>query len=136
MQWYLKAFRQYADFSGRARRTEYWMFVLFFLIFYAAGGILDGLLGTVQATGVPVLAMLVGLAHVVPALAVAWRRLHDTDRSGGWYFISVVPLIGSIVLLVFLATEGNRWANRFGPDPKPAAAGPQHYGVPPQPNVA
>lgn len=136
MHWYLKAFRQYADFSGRARRKEYWMFVLFFLIFYAAGGILDALAGTVQATGVPVIALLVVLGHFVPALAVAWRRLHDTDRSGGWYFISLVPLVGSIILLVFLATEGNRWANRFGPDPKLAELGPQAYGVPPQPNVA
>jgi uncharacterized membrane protein YhaH (DUF805 family) len=114
MNWYLKVLKQYADFSGRARRTEYWMFVLFNMIVLIALMILASLLGTIGG----VLYVLYALAVLVPNLAVAVRRLHDIGKSGAWIFISLVPLIGGIWLLILLATGGQPGANQYGPDPK------------------
>ena len=126
MQWYLKALKQYADFGGRARRTEFWMFVLFNVLASAVLGLVDRLIGTasvVDAGGTLVvtpglLQGLYGLAVLIPAIAVAVRRLHDTDRSGWWALLYLVPLVGQIVLIVFWVIEGTRGPNRFGPDPK------------------
>ena len=88
-------FTKYFDFSGRATRSEYWWFFLFL--------VLAGLLGAVLS---PIASGLFTLATVVPSTAVATRRLHDTRRSGWWQLIVLVPLLGFIVLLVFLAQEG------------------------------
>jgi uncharacterized membrane protein YhaH (DUF805 family) len=126
MQWYLKVLRQYADFEGRARRTEYWMFALFHVIIVIVLEVLDNLLGLAFMQGTAGwLTLLYTLALLLPALGVSIRRLHDTGRSGWWVLIGLVPLVGAIVLIVFLATEGNRGPNAYGPDPKvgdPAAA--------------
>ncbi|MEV0724369.1 DUF805 domain-containing protein [Micromonospora purpureochromogenes] len=120
---------QYAGFSGRARRSEYWWFVLFSLILGIVAGVLDGALGTdigsdPSSTGV--IGLIVSLALLLPTLAVAVRRLHDTDRSGWWLLIGLVPLVGAIVLLVFFVKDGTRGTNRYGADPKdtPHAAAP------------
>lgn len=130
MQWYLKVLRQYADFSGRARRKEFWMFVLFNAIAALILSILDNVLGlnsgTVTASGfyysAGILTSIYQLAVLIPTLAVNARRLHDTDRSGWWQLIALIPLVGIIILIVFWATEGNRGPNRFGTNPKELAA--------------
>jgi uncharacterized membrane protein YhaH (DUF805 family) len=105
---------KYADFSGRGRRSEYWFFYLAYLIAYAVAGLLT----SVVWKGFAVLALVVVLGAIVPALAVTWRRLHDTGRSGGWFFISFVPLVGWIILLVFMIQDSNPGPNQFGPNPK------------------
>lgn len=112
MNWYLAVLKNYAGFSGRARRKEYWMFVLFNFI---AALVLSGL-GMVIDTQIPYIVYL--LAVLIPTLAVVFRRLHDTGRSGWWILISLVPLVGGIILLVFMASEGARETNAYGPDPK------------------
>jgi uncharacterized membrane protein YhaH (DUF805 family) len=112
MEWYLKVLRQYADFAGRARREEYWMFALVNVIILVVLAILDSVLKF------GFLAVLYLLAVLLPSWAVSVRRLHDTGRSGWWHLIGIIPLIGGIVLIVFLATDGERQPNSYGPDPR------------------
>ncbi len=114
MQWFLKAVRQYADFNGRARRTEYWFYILFYILFAIALSFVDA------ALTAGVLSTLYALALMVPSLAVLVRRLHDTDRSGWWILIGFVPVIGLLVLLVFACMDSSPGDNRFGPSPKAA----------------
>jgi uncharacterized membrane protein YhaH (DUF805 family) len=113
MNWYLKCLKQYADFSGRARRKEYWMFFLFNLIFGVVANVLDFALGV---DGVFGLLYLLGL--LIPGLAVTVRRLHDIDKSGWWIFIALIPLIGGIWLLVLVATDSSAGKNQYGENPK------------------
>ncbi len=124
MNWYLEALRKYATFSGRARRKEYWLFTLFNILISLALGAIEGFLDLFPNTEQSVLAMIYGLAVFLPGLAVTVRRLHDTGRSGWWMWIALVPLIGVIVLLVFLAKDSEPGKNRYGPNPKavPSAA--------------
>ncbi|AWH84605.1 DUF805 domain-containing protein [Flavobacterium album] len=115
MEWYLKVVRDnYANFSGRARRSEYWYFILFNLIFLIALYVLAMLIGTIGMA----LYGIYALATFVPGLAVAVRRLHDINKSGWYYFVVLIPIVGGIWLLVLLATEGDRGPNQYGPDPK------------------
>ena len=134
MDWMLLPLKRYAQFSGRSRRKEYWMFVLFLVIVYIIAMILDSLLGfgtttryaDVTNSGAAmgfnssggIITLLAMLALLVPSLAVAVRRLHDTDRSGWWLLIGLLPLVGGIVLIVFYCLDGTKGPNRFGPDPK------------------
>lgn len=118
MDWYLKVLRQYADFSGRARRKEYWMFFLFNFIFAFAAMILDNLLGISLEAGYGPLYGLYALALLIPSIAVTVRRLHDTGKSGLMILVSLIPLIGGIWLLILLATEGNLGENKYGANPK------------------
>jgi uncharacterized membrane protein YhaH (DUF805 family) len=128
MNWYLKVLRQYADFTGRARRTEYWMFVLFSVIISIVLIVLDNLLGLAFTPGSSgVFTLLYTLAVLLPSLGVSVRRLHDTGRPGWWVLIGLVPFVGAIALLVFCAMEGNRGPNAYGPDPKLAAGSPAPY---------
>ena len=121
MSWYLEALKKYAVFSGRARRMEYWYFVLFNLIVYVVLSLIDALLGTFNVIqGVGLLSGLYALAVLIPTLAVHVRRLHDIDRTGWWILISFIPLIGTIVLLVFALMPGTPGSNRYGSDPKQA----------------
>lgn len=120
MEWYLMPLQKYAQFSGRSRRKEYWMFFLGNLIIGFALGMVDAV------TGIGFLGILYMLATLIPGIAVSIRRLHDTGKSGWWLLIGLVPLVGAIALIVFMATEGTRGPNEFGPDPKSgelAAAG-------------
>ena len=111
----------YAVFGGRARRKEYWFFVLFNIIVAVVLALVDMLLGTFSSSSnIGLFSGIYSLAVVIPTLAVAIRRLHDTDRSGWWILISFVPLIGSIVLLVFYVMDSTPGQNRFGPNPKGA----------------
>jgi len=140
MQWYLKVLKQYADFSGRARRTEFWMFVLFNLLAVIVLSIIDVLIGTASftatstgfATGGGLLTSLYQLAVLIPSLAVGARRLHDTGRSGWWQLLALIPLVGAIILIVWWATEGHAGANEYGMNPKQEMAGGYPQGGYPQ----
>ncbi|MFD1016614.1 DUF805 domain-containing protein [Winogradskyella rapida] len=123
MEWYLKVVRDnYANFSGRARRQEYWMFVLFNLIITIALAIVFGTLGALlDIPALFSLYVIYALAVVIPSLAVAVRRLHDVGKSGWFYLISLIPFIGGIWLIILFATEGDQGANAYGPDPKQEA---------------
>lgn len=119
MNWYLEVLRKYAVFSGRARRREYWFFVLFNFIISLVFVALDFLFGTIDLqAGVGLLSGLYALAVLIPGLAVSVRRLHDTGRSGWWLLIALVPIIGAIVLLVFFVTDSEAGTNQYGPNPK------------------
>lgn len=113
MNWYLEVLKKYAVFGGRARRTEYWLFVLFNIIISFVLGFIEGLVGSPG-----VIAMIYGLAVLIPGVAVSVRRLHDTSRSGWWLLIGLVPLMGAIVLLVFMASDSHPGDNQFGSSPK------------------
>ncbi len=113
-----KCLSNYVTFSGRAQRSEYWWFVLFAGLSSVAAAILDNLLGlTSGIEGDGPIQILVGLALVLPTISVAVRRLHDIDRSGWWILISLIPIIGFLIFLVFACRRGTDGANRFGPDP-------------------
>ena len=116
-------FNNYANFSGRALRSEYWWWVVFVWIAGVVAGIIDNVLGWrvyettlngMQQGSGPV-AVIVGLALIIPGLAVAVRRLHDTDRSGWWLLISIIPIIGWLVLLYFFVISGTPGPNKYGP---------------------
>lgn len=119
MNWYLKVLKQYADFSGRARQKEYWMFVLFNIIFVIVATILDNILGTtVGELPYGIFYFLYVLAIFIPGLAVTVRRLHDVGKSGWMYLIVLIPIIGAIWLLVLVATDSNPGENQYGQNPK------------------
>ncbi|MBT3153223.1 DUF805 domain-containing protein [Streptomyces sp. CHD11] len=113
MNYYLDVIKKYAVFTGRARRQEYWMFALFNVGIVLVLSIID-----MVALGANVLVPLYSLAVLLPNLGVTVRRLHDTGRSGWWCLIALVPVVGVIVLIVFLATEGNQAGDKYGPNPK------------------
>jgi uncharacterized membrane protein YhaH (DUF805 family) len=113
--------QKYVGFSGRARRSEYWYFALFTLIVSIVAGILDGLLGTMSdETNVGVIGTIASLALLLPSIAVAIRRLHDTSRSGWWILIGLIPIVGWIILIVFYVQDSHP-DNEYGPSPKAAA---------------
>lgn len=123
MNWYLKVLKQYTDFSGRARRKEYWMFVLFNIIFLIAAMIIDTVLGFSfqvqgQSLGYGYIYVLYSLFVLIPNLAVSVRRLHDVGKSGWFLLIALIPLIGSIWLLILYCTDGESGSNKWGPNPK------------------
>ncbi len=113
MNWYLGVWKKYAVFSGRATRSEYWYFVLInvivsiILVFTdrvsGSGGLLNGIYS---------------LAVFLPSIAVTARRLHDTDRTGWWQLLFVIPIVGFVVLIIFLAMDGTPYENRYGANPK------------------
>ena len=113
MDWYLKVLQNYAEFEGRAQRMEYWMFVLVNLLVLFALNVIGYLLGLDEVLG-----FLYSLAILIPSIAVSVRRLHDTDRSGWWILIGIIPLIGALILLVFYCLDGDVGDNYHGPDPK------------------
>ena len=122
MTWYIEVLKKYAVFNGRARRKEYWMFLLFSIIIGFVLGLVEGLAGIAPESDQSVLADLYMLAVLLPSLAVGARRLHDTDRSGWWLLIGLVPIIGAIVLLVFMVQDSQPGENQHGPNPKSAVA--------------
>lgn len=123
MNWYMTVLKKYAVFSGRAQRAEYWFFVLFNIIISFVLAFVDSAAGTMTAgAGVGILGGIYSLAILIPSIAVAVRRLHDTSRSGWWLLIAFIPLIGFIVLLVFFVMDSTPGANEHGPNPKEAPA--------------
>ena len=113
MEWYLMALQKFADFSGRSRRKEYWMFVLINFLISAGLSLFQGM-----TSGSSFLSGLYGLIMLLPSLAVTVRRLHDTGRSGWWVLIGLIPIIGWIWLLVYMAEEGHSGSNEYGANPK------------------
>jgi len=123
MNWYLYVLKNYATFSGRARRKEYWMFFLFNVLISLGLGVLDVVAGTYSVeyeTGF--FSGLYSLLVLIPGIAVGVRRLHDTNRSGWWILISLIPIIGVLVLFVFMCLDSQPGTNRFGVNPKEAAS--------------
>jgi uncharacterized membrane protein YhaH (DUF805 family) len=114
MNWYLAVLKKFAEFSGRARRKEYWMFVLINLIISLV------LTGLDYALNIGLLSGLYSLAILVPSLAVGVRRLHDINKSGWSLLISLIPLVGFIILILWLAKDSDAGDNTYGPNPKAA----------------
>lgn len=122
MNWYLAVLKKYAVFSGRARRKEYWYFILFNILVNIVLSFVDGLTGSFDpATGMGLLSGIYTLAILIPSIAVSVRRLHDTGRSGWWLLISFIPLIGFFVLLFFMLQNSKAGQNQYGENPKELA---------------
>jgi uncharacterized membrane protein YhaH (DUF805 family) len=115
MHWYLEVLKKYALFTGRSRRSEYWYFVLFNLLVAVVLGFVDSALRKILGFGM--FGLLYGLAVLLPGIAVSIRRLHDTDRSGWWLLLALVPLVG-LVLILFLVQDSDASTNRYGQNPK------------------
>ncbi len=113
MNEYIGCLKNYVGFSGRARRREFWMFVLFNFIATLLTGMIDGVLGTGGLVNA-----IYSLAVLLPGFAVFMRRMHDTGRSGWWWLIGIIPFVGFIVLLVFLCQDSQPGENQYGPNPK------------------
>ncbi len=107
MDYFIGALKKYADFNGRARRKEYWMFVLIYMVINVILAVL----------GMDIISMIVGLALLVPSISIGARRLHDTGRSGWWQLIYFIPLIGLIVMIIFLVQDSHD-TNEYGVNPK------------------
>lgn len=108
MKYYVGVLKKYVTFEGRASRSEFWYFMLFsFLI--------SLVLGTISAGA---LSLLYSLAVLLPSTAVLVRRLHDTNRSGWWALLGLIPIIGAIVLIIFCVLDSQSGENQFGPNPK------------------
>tara|TARA_B100000780_G_scaffold93765_1_gene65217 strand:- start:116 stop:487 length:372 start_codon:yes stop_codon:yes gene_type:complete len=119
MNWYLKALNQYADFNGRARRKEYWMFFLFNMVFATVASLIDIAAGTANLdSGSGVFQGIYSLAVLIPGLAVGVRRLHDVGKSGWMLLIALIPIIGAIWLLVLMVTDSKEGTNKWGENPK------------------
>ena len=113
MQYYLEVIQNYVGFQGRARRKEYWMFFLFSFVISIILEVLQKVLHIGQ-----ILTTLYSLAVLLPSLAVSMRRLHDTGRTGWWILIGLIPIIGTIILLVFMFLDSQEGDNQYGPNPK------------------
>ena len=114
---------KYADFSGRARRSEYWWFVVFTAVVTTIASVIDALLGT-QFGRTGLLQGLATLALLLPSLAVGIRRLHDVGRSGWWVLLIIIPILGALILILAFFVRDSQPANDYGPSPKAATAGP------------
>ncbi len=111
MNYFLDVLKKYVDFSGRARRKEYWMFTLFIVVISIVLQIVDAVIGF------PIFGLVFALGIFLPSLAVAVRRLHDTGRSGVWILFGFIPVVGTITLLVFMCLDGEG-ENKYGHNPK------------------
>lgn len=119
MDWYLTVLKKYAVFQGRARRKEYWYFILFNMIIVLGLAMLDFLIfQTAPGKSPGVLTTIYYLAVLIPIIAVQVRRLHDIGRSGWWLLLSFIPIIGPIVLIVFYCKDSEPGTNQYGPNPK------------------
>src|SRR5262245_16830278 len=114
MNWFVEAWKKYAVFQGRARRREYWFFVLFNTVIAVVLSVVDLMTGTVDDdVGIGLLGGLFLLASIVPSFAVSVRRLHDIGRTGWWVLLGVVPIVGTLVLLVFALLDSEPGANQY-----------------------
>ncbi|MBR3764142.1 MAG: DUF805 domain-containing protein [Clostridia bacterium] len=103
-------FQKYADFSGRARRSEYWNFYLFNALVSGAAGAIFG--------ADSIITSIISLALLIPGLAVAWRRMHDIGKSGAWNFIALIPLVGTILVIIWMCKDSVPGTNAYGTNPK------------------
>lgn len=128
MNWYLEVLKKYATFGGRARRSEYWFFMLFNTLISIGLVTIDGFIGTISLElGLGALSGLYTLAVLIPSLAVTSRRLHDSGRSAWWMLIGFIPLVGPIVLFIFVLLDSQPGQNQFGDNPKEQFAGKAAY---------
>lgn len=119
MKYYIKAFNNFSNFNGRARRKDYWMYLLFNLIFAMVAIILDNVFGLAfESIGYGVIYLLYALITFIPSLSVSVRRLHDKSKSGWYLLLAIIPIIGGIVLLFILAADGDPGENEYGMNPK------------------
>ncbi|WP_299396979.1 DUF805 domain-containing protein [uncultured Gelidibacter sp.] len=120
MNWFLDVFKyKYVDFKGRARRTEYWMFMLFHLLIIFVLAFLSVILEDVGMSQIGLFLLVVYvLMSFLPALALTVRRLHDTGRSGWYYLLSFIPYVGGIIIFVFTVMDSENGTNNWGPNPK------------------
>ncbi|MBV7257692.1 DUF805 domain-containing protein [Pacificimonas sp. WHA3] len=118
MEWMLMPLKRYADFNGRSRRKEYWMFLLGYIVVYVVLGLLTGGFGTDPNVVGSMLLLIFSLGLLIPSLAVGVRRLHDLDKSGWFLLIGIIPIIGSLILLYFFVQDGTPGPNKYGPNPK------------------
>lgn len=118
MNYFIDAYKNYATFSGRANRAQYWYFVLFYIVISIILALVDLFLGTAEdITDTGFFGGIFALASLIPTIAIATRRLHDIGRSGWWQLIILIPIIGFIVLVFFLASRGNEGENKYGAKP-------------------
>ena len=129
MDWYLKVLKNYVGFRGRARRKEYWMFSLFNFVIAFCIGFVESLLAMGSESMLGPASLLFAVAVTIPGIAVMVRRLHDTDRSGWWFWVALVPVLGTLALLYFMLQEGTKGSNQYGSDPK-NPVGPVPYEEP------
>jgi uncharacterized membrane protein YhaH (DUF805 family) len=108
-------FQNYFNFSARAQRSAYWYWLLFAVLVSIVASLIDRM--AFSRIGVSPVSALANLAILVPGIAVAVRRLHDTDRSGWWILLFLIPLVGAIILIIWFCASGTEGANRFGPNP-------------------
>ncbi len=120
MDWYVQVLRKYAVFEGRARRKEYWFFILFNFIISIVISVVEAGIGTGGILG-----LIYVLGVLLPSVGVGIRRLHDTDRSGWWLLVGLIPVIGFIVLIVLFVLDSTPGENRFGPNPKEESSAAQ-----------
>lgn len=113
MEWYKKALQNFAVFTGRAHRTEYWMFILIHFVILVAIGFIESTLGIGNF-----ISGLYSIVLFIPLISAAVRRLHDTGRSGWWYLLMLIPFIGTIIVIVLLALDSEPGSNEYGPNPK------------------
>lgn len=119
MNWYLEVLRKYAVFNGRSRRKEYWYYFLINFLIITLLLLIDNQLGWInKEAGMGVLSGIYALAVLIPGIAVAVRRLHDSNRTGWWVLIALIPIIGPIILIFLLIQDSTPGDNRFGPNPK------------------
>jgi uncharacterized membrane protein YhaH (DUF805 family) len=119
MNYALQPLKKYADFSGRARRKEFWLYYLCLMVATIIVTIFDMVVGTYDYQySVGLFYVIFSLGVFIPTLAVSVRRLHDTDRRGWWYLLIFIPILGGLALLVLFCLNGTEGPNRFGPDPK------------------
>lgn len=118
MDWYFKVLRNYVGFSGRARRKEFWMFILVNIVLTGVLSILDKMLGLRIAKDEGLLTTIYGVLIFLPYWAVQFRRLHDTDRSAWWLLLLLIPIVGWLIILAFNCQNGTPGENKFGSDPK------------------
>jgi len=135
MDWYFAVLKNYAGFSGRARRKEYWLFFLFNLVVVLGLSFVDVISGLYsKELGAGLFGGAYSLLVLVPSVAVSVRRLHDTNRSAWWLLLAVVPLVGPLALIVIYCLDGTPGGNDYGPDPKaPAPEAPAYMAPPPPP---
>lgn len=129
MEWYLKVLRHFADFSGRARRKEFWMFVIINIIIFIITIGLDNILNTtIDKAGNGYINLLYVLTVFIPALAVGVRRMHDIGKSGWMVLVGLIPVAGIVWLIILYTTKGVNGSNKYGPDPKEVSRISTHLG--------
>ncbi|MBN8202994.1 MULTISPECIES: DUF805 domain-containing protein [Bacillaceae] len=120
MNAFIKVLKESFNFSGRSRRKDYWMFILFTFVISIILTVIEMALGLEITEDIGILTTLFSVIMIIPSLSVTVRRLHDTGKSGWWILISLIPLIGGIIILIFTLMDSEPGSNKYGPNPKKA----------------